>query len=289
MTAAAGAFSWGFIIAKAVGLAPATIAFWRLIVGFVALGSVALLTRIEWPRSWTMPVLAGIAFGLHQLVYISATQRTSVAVVPLIGALQPVLITLVSRRLVGERVPRRFLGWALLAVVGVGVVLAANLDMATRSLSGDLLAGLNLFLVAGYFLFAKRARLDGAASLTLTASIYASALLVITPALLLSNASRLPSAPIQWALVALLALGPGNGHVLVNWAHSKISAALASIVLTLVPLLASLWAFLVLDEGLTWRHGLGMLLVAIAVEGARRAEKRGQPTTNTAPTSPTNE
>ena len=84
--------------------------------------------------------------------------------------------------------------------------------------------------------------------------------------------SAMPAASWQWALIALLALGPGNGHLLMNWAHRVVSASLLTIVLSLVPLLASIWAHLVFGEPYGWLHVAGMLLVVMAIEGGRRAE-----------------
>lgn len=270
---AATAFSWGFVIVKSLGLPAGTIAFWRLAIGASVLGILAASARLPWPvRFW--PVLgAGICFGIHQLLFIAATQLTSIAIVTLLGALQPLVVALVSKQTVGERVPRALVLWAVVAIGGVAMVLTANLRDPSRSLLGDSLAALNLLAFTAFFLFSKRARLQGTHTVTLTASFLACALIVVAPALLFVSAAA-PEARWQWGLLALLALGPGNGHLLVNWAHRRITAALASIVLAGVPLLASIWAHLVLDEPYGWPHVAGTLLVVAAVEGGRRAERR---------------
>ncbi|MFW5925863.1 MAG: DMT family transporter [Myxococcota bacterium] len=267
------AFSWGFILVKALGLPAATIGFWRLLVGAAVLIGVAGALRVPWPPVWAPVVGAGVCFGLHQLVFIAATQWTSVAIVTLIVALQPLVVALVSRKTVGERVPLPLLLWACVGVLGVAVVVLANLGDASRSLAGDLLAVVNLFLFTAYFLFSKRARVGGAPTLTLTAGMLGVALVTVTPAL----AFVAPIRPVhgwQWGLVAVLALVPGNGHLLVNWAHARVSAALASLVLAAVPLLSSIWASLLFDEPYGPWHLVGMLLAAAAIEGGRRAEAR---------------
>jgi drug/metabolite transporter (DMT)-like permease len=271
LAVAVTAFSWGFIIVKGLGLPPGTIAFWRLLIGAGALVVVAAAMRVPWPASWGPVLGAGVCFGLHQLVYIAATQRTSVAIVTLLGALQPLAVALVSRRTVGERVPGALVGWAAVGVAGVAVVVIANLDDASRSLDGDLLAVLNVFLYTGFFLFSKRARGEGAPVVTLTAGALGVALLVVAPALLWVEPVR-PEAGWQWGLLALLALLPGNGHLLVNWAHVRVSATLASLVLAAVPLLSSVWAHLLFGEPYGPWHVLGMVLAGAAIEGGRRVE-----------------
>jgi drug/metabolite transporter (DMT)-like permease len=269
-------FSWGFIIVKAVQLPAGALAFWRLLIGAGVLVVAAAVLRTPWPRRWGAVAAAGLAFGAHQLVFIAATQTTTIAVVTLLGAVQPLLVSLVSHRTVGERVPRRVLWCSVLAVVGVGVVVQANLGAASRSLLGDLLSVLNVLLFTAYFLSAKKARDDGVPALTMTAGFLLVSLVVVAPALLLGGAV-LPTTAGDWWLLALLALVPGNGHLLLNWAHPRVTAALSSLVLASLPLLSSIWASLVFGEPYGPRHVVGMLLVVLAIELGRRTERERQP------------
>jgi drug/metabolite transporter (DMT)-like permease len=265
------AFSWGFVFVKVLPLAGATIAFWRLVIGGGATLAAAIVLRAPRPKSWGAVIAAGLCFGVHQLLYIAATQRTSIAIVTLAGALQPLVVALSARRLVGERVAPALYLWSLVAFAGLAVVVVANLDHPSRSLSGDLLSLANLFSFTAFFLFSKRARSEGVSTLTLTTGMLLGALVVVAPALAFV-ASPLPHDAAEWLLIAALALLPGNGHLLVNWAHRRVSATLASLVLLAVPLLAAIWARLWFDEPYGLRHFVGMLLVLAAVEGGRRSE-----------------
>lgn len=130
----------------------------------------------------------------------------------------------------------------------------------------------NLFAFTAYFLCTKRSRQEGAPTLTLTAALLVVAFFVVTPVALLGD-GRLSLTPVELGLIALLALVPGNGHLLVNWAHERVSAALASLLLAAVPVLATLWAFVFLGEAFGPRHLVGMLIVIIASEGGRRVER----------------
>lgn len=268
---AATIFSWGFVIVKYVALPAPVIATWRLLIGAAFLATVAKVTRAPWPTNYPAVIAAGLAFGVHQLLYINAAQRTSIAIVAIIGAMKPLVVTLVARRVVGEKVPAAFRLWAVVALSGVALVVFANYRDQSRTLFGDLLAVANLFAVTGYLLFSKRARMEGAHTLTFTACMIGIAMLVVAPGLLFVDV-MLPSEGWQWGLIALLALGPGNGHLLINWAHRRVSAALLTLVLSLVPLMASIWAHLVFGEPYGWLHVGGMALVVLAIEGGRRAE-----------------
>jgi inner membrane transporter RhtA len=170
-------------------------------------------------------------------------------------------------------VPPALFACSALAVAGVAVVVQASLGQEGRSLTGDLLAFVNLLVFTAYFLLAKRVRQDAVPTLTFTASFTVVALLVTLPVALLAG-GRLALEPAELGLLALLALGPGNGHLLVNWAHRRVSAALTSLLLAGVPVLAALWAFLALGEDFGPRHVVGMALVIAASEAGRRVERR---------------
>ena len=268
---AATGFSWGFIIVKVVPHSAPVIAAWRLGIGAAVLVAVAAALRLPW-RQLGLSAMAGVAFGVHQLLFIEATKLTAVAIVTLLGAAQPLLVALGSRPIARERVPPLLWLMAVLALCGIGIVVQADFGHESRSLAGDLLAVANVFAFTAYFLLGKRARARGAHTVTFTASMLTAALLVVIPFALVAG-FEMPTAA-SAALIALLALGPGNGHLLLNWAHRRVSAALASLVLAAIPLLAGLWAHLVLGEPYTWRHVAGMVLVAAAIEGGRRIEAR---------------
>src|SRR5690606_36287955 len=84
--AATVAFSWGFVIVSAVGLGAAALAFWRLLLGVLVLAGATVVLRVPWPRQRGAVLGAGVMFGLHQFLFIVATQTTTIAIVSLLGA-----------------------------------------------------------------------------------------------------------------------------------------------------------------------------------------------------------
>ena len=280
-------FSLGFPLVKAIPLPAAGIALPRLLLAAGLIAVAAVLLRHRWPRPTGPVLIAGLAFGAHQLLYISATQRTSIAVVTLVGALQPLLVAVLAPAVVRERVRPVVVGWSAVAVAGVALVVLADVDDPSRSTTGDVLSVVNLLAFTVYFLAAKRARQAAVPATTLTVTQYVIASAVVLPVFLLAGAP-LPGDPppaaadaavaagagVTVLLLVLLSIGPGSGHLLLNWAHGRTSAALAALVLAAAPLLASAWAALLYDEPLGWVHLVGAVLVAASIEGARRAEAR---------------
>ena len=267
---AAVAFSWGFTIVKAITLAGPALSMWRVTIGVVTLVIAALVLRARWPRELRWVLIAGLAMGVHQVLYILATQQTSIAIVTLVGAVMPLLVALMAQFFVDEKFEWSLVLWSVLAMAGIGTVVAANLSDPSRSLAGDLLAVANIVVFTAYFLAAKRARMNGVGTLTLTASIMIVALLIVAPVAFMTGNAVVPGAR-DFGLICVLALGSGNGHLLVNWAHDRISATVSSLILLIVPLLASLWAYLVHDEPFGPRHIIGIVLVAASIEGGRRS------------------
>ncbi len=263
ITAAFG-FSWGFVIVKSVTLPPVWIAAYRLALGATVLSTASALTKTKFPQFSKWVVGAGIFFGLHQILYIEATHRTSIAVVTVLGAAKPLLVAFLGIWLLKERPPKAFYGWAVVAAVGVVLLVAPKLMAAETHWQGDAIALVNLFVLALYYIFVKQCRVSGdAPTLSLTASIQCIGFMtVIVPALV--TGFKLPSLT-NFGLVALIVVGPANAHLLVNWALKKVNAAVAMLLLGLIPALASLWAYLILGETLTWIQICGMAIVFVAI------------------------
>jgi drug/metabolite transporter (DMT)-like permease len=275
-------FSMGFPIVKGIGLPAASIGFWRLAVGVLMLAGVAVAVGLRRPVRWTPVLLAGLVFAGHQVVYVQAAQWTSLAIVTIFGALQPLLVSVVSRRTVGEPVPRRLIMWAAVALAGIATVALATAGHESRSLAGDALAALNLLLFTTYFLLAKRSALSGTSALSFTLWFMLVALVALAPALLFVDRVVPPTA-VDATWLVVLAVIPGNGHLLVNWAHGRVSAALSSLVLTGVPVLGSVWGRVFFDEPFGIAHVVGLSLVVAAIEGGRRVEATRRRSANRPP------
>lgn len=235
------------------------------------------LRRTPLPTHWPSVTVAGVCFGTHQLLFIAASQQTSIAVVTLLQGSMPLIIALVSRRLLGERLPGGLVTSNFLAVAGVALVVLANQSDRSHSPLGDCWAVLNLGAFLLYFLAGKRARDEGTGTLSLTGWSLIIAAMVVSPFFLLGQGGSGPVLqPWQLALLAFHALVPGNGHLLMNWAHPRLSAALSSLLLSLIPVLASLWAYLLLDEPYGAFHFVGTGLAIAAIELGRRSVSRPQ-------------
>jgi drug/metabolite transporter (DMT)-like permease len=78
----------------------------------------------------------------------------------------------------------------------------------------------------------------------------------------------------DWVWIVLLALVPGSGHILMNWAHRFVDASVSSAISCLAPLVAAVVAIPILGQPLSGLQIVGELigLAAIAVVAARHRQ-----------------
>jgi drug/metabolite transporter (DMT)-like permease len=101
------------------------------------------------------------------------------------------------------------------------------------------------------------------------------AAVVVTP-LALGLHDHLSGSTRSWLLVLLLAVVPGGGHYLVNYAHAHVRLSLASLFNLVTPVAAMVSAALMLHERVTRLQVLGtaVVLAGMAVVLRQRAVEK---------------
>lgn len=252
-------------------VAPEAVAAGRLLVSLAAvLPLLALSARLRQDvgRALIRPVAWGLALLLvgYYLAATAAFQIMPVAEVALLLSTSP-LFVLAFRRLGRQRSTGRELGGALVALFGMGVVLAPRLALSgdMGHLRGDALALLAAALTAGYaWLFrrqADQAAAPGSIGVTLL-TFLAGSLVLVGSATAREALPGLTTTPAQISL--LLGLGflctaiPSLGFA---YASRHLPAVASASILLLIPLFAALFAYLLLGEALPPSMPLGGALV----------------------------
>ncbi len=275
---------WGtssVLIKEVEGLNGVAISAFRLWIGAVVISVAFLLSggRVTWGLLRTS--FWGAVFFLADIVlFFSALQETSVANATVIGAMQPLLMLVVSGPLFGER-PRLSDGaWGLVAVGGAAVVVLGGDGGGANSFGGDLLAVGALVAWTGYFITSKTARTFLTSFEYLTGLSIVSAVLVVPVPFLLGQPLGSPSGE-AWALIAMIAVLNGAvGHFLMNWSHAHIPLVAMSLLTLGIPVVSAATAAVFIDEPLELVQvaGMGLVIAAlavVAVHTARRQERRG--------------
>jgi drug/metabolite transporter (DMT)-like permease len=278
--------SWGLgnVMARFIALTGPSLSFDRQWVG-VAYSLVlcaALRRRLGW-RTLRLALPGGLAFGVQGLLFFTAVKHTAVTDATIIVALQPALLLCVVGRLFGERVRGADVAATATALAGTVLVVLGGRGRGGDHLSGDLLAGASLVLWAAYFVAAKQARRQVGTIEYQTGLALVAAGAVTPVALYYGSALWTGWGTFGW--VVLLALGPGGGHFLMNWAHEHVSLTIASLFTLGIPVVTMGGAAVILGDHISvWQLlGTGVVLSSLAVVVVRRAEPTTEPEVLPAP------
>ncbi len=270
--------AWGLagVIAKDIDMGGVAIGAYRFTIYGLVVAAVMSIRRTPLSRRVLRASLAGgLALGLDVAFFFSAIKETTVANATVISALQPVLVSVIAARVFGERIQRRDVALAAVALAGVVVVVLGARGIDEWSLRGDLLAVGALFAWSAYFVFSKLAKdVITANEYTVGAALWCG-LFNIPIALAVGQSLAWPSAE-SWVGLLLLAFGAGLlGHMLMNWSIQQIPLWLGSTFTLLIPVVsaAAAWAFL--GEPLTATQIVAIAIVLLALAAVIRNQAAG--------------
>lgn len=260
--------AWGAssIIAKVLPQGALAIAAYRFATYFILISLWRAVRRqhLSW-HAFVKSIPGGLLLAADVAFFFTAVKLTTIVNATIVGALQPLLLTLYGVRFLGERVRRSDVILGLLALLGVVVIVIAGKDSGDANLLGDLAAVGALFSWSGYFIYAKRAKdVVSPTDYTLAAALIVA--LVNAPlALAFGQSLAWPSLG-DWAWLLLMALGAGLlGHNMMNWSIVRIPLWLGSTFTLLVPVVSSAIAWLALDEPLNAVQIIAMFCTVFAI------------------------
>lgn len=255
---------------------PVASAFWRTalavpLLWFWARAAVAGARRHE-SLSLAPMVLAGLFFAGDLGVWHVSILFTSVANSTLLANLAPIFVTLGAWVLFGERVTRTFLVGMLVALSGAVLLVGPSFTgtSSNRALLGDALGVLTALFYGAYMLAISRARerADTAAIMLRSTTVCA---IVLLPVALAWGEAMLPRSVTGWLVLSGLALVCQTiGQSLIAYAMAHLPASFSSVSLLVQPVLASVYAWLLLNERVGPMQALGGTVVLAGIFLARR-------------------
>lgn len=272
--------AWGLtgVLIKSIEMDAIAIAAWRFLLYAI------VLTGWLVARGGTLTVrimrgsLAGGAFlAADVMLFFTAVQLTNIVNATTIGAMQPIVIAVFATRVLGERIHGREYAAAAVAIVGVVVVITQSSGTPEWSGLGDLAAVGALLTWSGYFIVAKRtAGTLTPLEFTVGTGWWVAVFAFPTGLLAGQDMSPPPSSELV-PLLGLLIVGGLLGHSLMNWGIPRLPLWLSSTLTLLIPVFASVSAWIFLGEALTVWQLVAMAVVVAALAVVVLAQSRPVP------------
>ncbi len=279
----AGAVAIGMAapLVKLSELGPQTVGFWRMALAIPFAFLWMQFDRNPPPRAdtpsgwkkWLALALPGLLFAGDLGFWHAGIKITSVANATFLANLQPVFVVLASWLIFKEVITRQFLLAAGLAVAGAALLSAGNLTVAPDRWPGDALSIGTAVWYASYILAVRQARRFAS-----TGTVIFFTVLVTSPILGLAalgfGEAILPGSLTDWAVLLGLALGVqiiGQGGV--AFGLGRVPAPVASIIILIQPVVASIAGWLMFGEAFTPLHYAGAALVMAGVYWVQRRSR----------------
>jgi len=254
---------------------PTATAFWRVALAVPPLWLLHALRREAAPRAylakWPLLVAAGVAFAGDLGFWHTSIKLTSVANSTLLANLASLFVTLAAWIFLGQRPTRLFLAGLVAALAGVALLVNASLEFSGTALTGDALGVVTAVFYAGYLLAVKGLRDRGERTLHVMAVTSTISAVFLFPVALASGEQMLPSSLLGWGyLLGLALVSHAAGQGLIAYALAHLRAAFSSVSLLFQPVMAALFAWVLLGEALVPLQIAGGIVVLIGIYLARR-------------------
>ena len=255
---------------------PTATAFWRVALAVPVLWAVLLAA----PRPaatpgrgapWALLAAAGVAFAGDLGFWHASIQLTSVANSTLLANLASIFVTLAAWLFLRQRPSGLFLAGLVTALAGVFTLVRASVELSPTALAGDALGVLTAMFYAAYLLAVKALRDRKQSTLEVMAVTSTITAAILLPVALASGETMLPRSASGWAvLVGLALVSHAAGQGLIAFALAHLPAAFSSVSLLFQPVMAALFAWVILAEALAPLQVLGAGIVLAGIYLARR-------------------
>ena len=277
--AGATAIATAPLFVKVSETGPIATAFWRVFLALPPLWMWALMSEgrqhaahLRMHRGLMMA--AGIFFAGDLAVWHWSILLTSVANTTLLANLAPIFVTAVAWFVFRETPRKLFLAGLAAAIAGTLLLIGANFGHSGSASLGDALGVITAMFYAAYQITVTRLRAHvPTASLMAWSSAIMAALLL--PIAWISGEQLLPQTNAGWLkLIGIALFAQVIGQSLIAWAMAHLTATFSSVGLLLQPVMATLFAWILLGEIVGPLQFAGGVLVLAGIALARQATLR---------------
>lgn len=254
---------------------PTATAFWRTALALPALWPLCLAQgpRTAFVRAPRRLLLAaGLAFAGDLAFWHAAIGLTSVANSTLLANLASLFVTVAAWWFFGQRPTIVFLVGLGLALAGVALLVQSSVRFAAAGLLGDGFGLVTALFYATYLVAVKALRDRGVDTWLIMAVTSTITTIVLLPIALAMGERLWPASATGWLdLFGLALVSHAAGQGLIAYALAGLPAAFSSVSLLLQPVMATLFAWMLLGEPVGMLQLAGGVIVLAGIYFARRA------------------
>ncbi|ASS74518.1 hypothetical protein CIG75_05575 [Tumebacillus algifaecis] len=281
------AVSFSAIIIKWSTAPAAILGLYRLLFTFLLLGPFLLTKAARQEvktlslRTWALIALSGVFLAFHFILWIGSLKYTTVASSTILITLQPIFVMVMAYLTLKERTSWQAWAGAGIAMIGSTFIGWGDLQISGTALWGDLLSLLGTLVISGYLVIGQYLR-GAMSSMVYSLLVYVFAIFVMFFYCIGEGYSLVDYSGREWFLFALLAVIPTVfGHTLFNWLLKYVSATTISMAILGEPICATILAYLLLGEAVTWAQwiGGGIIMSGIWLFLSTQKRQGAKPTT----------
>jgi len=256
---------------------PVATAFWRVFLALPLLWMWSSLGQRDhhgagFANARGLMIACGLFFAGDLAVWHWSIMLTSVANSTLLANLAPIFVALAAWLMFRRRPQRKFLAGLTVAVTGMMLLIGGDFQLQGTELIGDALGVVTAMFYAGYQLTVTKLR-ERVATSTLMAWTGLITAIVLLPIALLTGEQMLPVSVMGWVKLAGLALiSQVAGQSLIAYAMAHLPATFSSVGLLFQPVMATLFAWLLLGEAVSALQLAGGITVLIGIRMVHLAE-----------------
>jgi drug/metabolite transporter (DMT)-like permease len=218
-------------------------------------------------------IFAGLFFASDLATWHWSLDFTTVANSTILVNCAPIFVTIGAWIFFRQRVTMTFMTGLVIALVGAIMLVGASFELSRQNMVGDGIAIITAMFYAGYILSVKQAR-QSFSTVTIMGWSGIVSSLVLLPITILSGESLLATTLAGWLVLLGLAMaGQVVGQGLIAYALAHLPAPFSSVTLLLQPTLATLFAWLILNEAITISQAIGGTVVLSGILIARQGSE----------------
>lgn len=273
----ATAIATSALFVKVSETGPVATAFWRVFLALPLLWTWSLVARrgsadAGFSAQRGPLIAAGLFFAGDLAVWHWSIVLTSVANSTLLANLAPIFVALAVWLMFRQRLRGKLLAGLAIALAGMTLLIGGDFQLQGKELIGDALGVVTAMFYAGYQLVVTKLRARVATSTLMAWSSLVTAL-VLLPIALASGEQMLPVSNMGWVkLIGLALIAQVAGQSLIAYAMAHLPATFSSVGLLFQPVMATLFAWVLLGEAVGMLQLAGGIAVLIGIRMVHLAE-----------------